>query len=218
MPTRRADPRVGHFESTVWDFSADTKFTAPDALRRPLAPREEGPVRRRFRAERADRLLDRSQRSGHLSHRGARRHPRMEQGIRENRLQGRDRGEAAGGRRRVRHVRRPAFDRALVRRNRRGICHRPVDSSTRAPAKSSTRRSQSRNRGRAVNRTFVVEQARRRGRPWMSSRSSLGVDGSSCTYADRSPVRNAVRPRRAGRAWRDRAGQPGSGGVRRTPR
>jgi hypothetical protein len=28
MPARRADPRVGHFEDTVWDFSADTNFTA----------------------------------------------------------------------------------------------------------------------------------------------------------------------------------------------
>jgi hypothetical protein len=28
MPTRRADPRVGHFESTVWDFSNDARFTA----------------------------------------------------------------------------------------------------------------------------------------------------------------------------------------------
>jgi len=28
MAPRRADPRVGHFESQVWDFSADAKFTA----------------------------------------------------------------------------------------------------------------------------------------------------------------------------------------------
>jgi hypothetical protein len=28
MAARRADPRVGHFESQVWDFSADSKFTA----------------------------------------------------------------------------------------------------------------------------------------------------------------------------------------------
>ncbi|MDQ2962853.1 MAG: zinc-dependent metalloprotease, partial [Pseudomonadota bacterium] len=28
MAARRADPRVGHFESLVWDFSADSKFTA----------------------------------------------------------------------------------------------------------------------------------------------------------------------------------------------
>ena len=27
MPARRADPRVGHFESQVWDFSTDTNFT-----------------------------------------------------------------------------------------------------------------------------------------------------------------------------------------------
>ncbi|HEV2979674.1 MAG TPA: zinc-dependent metalloprotease [Casimicrobiaceae bacterium] len=27
MPARRADPRIGHFESQVWDFSTDTKFT-----------------------------------------------------------------------------------------------------------------------------------------------------------------------------------------------
>ena len=28
MAARRADPRVGHFESQVWDFSTDSKFTA----------------------------------------------------------------------------------------------------------------------------------------------------------------------------------------------
>ena len=28
MPSRRADPRVGHFQTEIWDFSTDTKFTA----------------------------------------------------------------------------------------------------------------------------------------------------------------------------------------------
>ncbi len=28
MPARRADPRIGHFQSQVWDFSTDAKFTA----------------------------------------------------------------------------------------------------------------------------------------------------------------------------------------------
>jgi hypothetical protein len=28
MPARRADPRVGHFESEIWDFSTDAKYTA----------------------------------------------------------------------------------------------------------------------------------------------------------------------------------------------
>ena len=28
MPARRADPRIGHFQDTVWDFSTDTKYTA----------------------------------------------------------------------------------------------------------------------------------------------------------------------------------------------
>jgi hypothetical protein len=28
MPSRRADPRVGHFETEVWDFATDTNFTA----------------------------------------------------------------------------------------------------------------------------------------------------------------------------------------------
>jgi len=28
MATRRADPRIGHFETEIWDFSSDTKFTA----------------------------------------------------------------------------------------------------------------------------------------------------------------------------------------------
>ncbi len=28
MPARRADPRVGHFESEIWDFSSDARYTA----------------------------------------------------------------------------------------------------------------------------------------------------------------------------------------------
>jgi len=28
MPPRRADPRVGHFETAVWDFSSDSKYSA----------------------------------------------------------------------------------------------------------------------------------------------------------------------------------------------
>jgi len=28
MPARRADPRVGHFESEIWDFSSEAKYTA----------------------------------------------------------------------------------------------------------------------------------------------------------------------------------------------
>jgi hypothetical protein len=28
MPARRADPRVGHFDSEIWDFSSDAKYTA----------------------------------------------------------------------------------------------------------------------------------------------------------------------------------------------
>ena len=67
------------------------KFTAQDALRQPLAPREEGSGRGAVRAEGADRLLDRPQRSREVPRRGARRHPRVEQGVREDRLQGRDR-------------------------------------------------------------------------------------------------------------------------------
>ncbi len=135
MAARRADPRVGHFESQVWDFSTDTKFTRQDPLRQSLAAREEGPRRGAVRAEGADRLLDRPQRPRKVPRRGARRHPRMEQGVREDRLQGRDRGEAAGPGGHDRHLRCPPFDGALVRFHRRGFRDRP-SRSIRAPAKS----------------------------------------------------------------------------------
>jgi hypothetical protein len=32
MPTRRADPRVGYFQTDIWDFSTDTKYTAQTHL------------------------------------------------------------------------------------------------------------------------------------------------------------------------------------------
>ena len=96
MPARRADPRIGHFESQVWDFSTDTNFTAQDALRQSLAAGEEGPGRGAVGAEAADRFLDRPHGAREVSRRGARWHPRMEQGVRENRLQGRDRRAASG--------------------------------------------------------------------------------------------------------------------------
>lgn len=32
MPSRRADPRVGHFDTEIWDFSADSRYTAKTHL------------------------------------------------------------------------------------------------------------------------------------------------------------------------------------------
>ncbi len=105
MHGRRADPRVGYFDSGRFDFSNDLAAHAAPALRQPLAAREEGSGGGAVRAGQADRLLDRPH--GAVKYRPAitRRRARMEQGVREDRLQGRDPRRGAAGQRGLRHAR-----------------------------------------------------------------------------------------------------------------
>ena len=83
------------------------------------------PAARAVRAEAADRLLDRPQRTGEIPPDDRRGGARMEQGIREDRLQGRDRSEDPARRRRLGNARRAArvdplddHRAAVVRRHR----------------------------------------------------------------------------------------------------
>ena len=71
MTPRRADPRIGHFEVSVWDFSSDSKYSAKSPLRRSLATREEGSAGGSVRAEGADRLLRRPHRPRKVPGHGA---------------------------------------------------------------------------------------------------------------------------------------------------
>ncbi len=107
-----------------------------DALREPLAAGEEGSGGRAVRAEGADRVLRRPHGAGEIPGRGARRHPRVEQGVRADRLQGRHRREAAGRRGDRRHLRRAPLDGALVRRRPTRGSRSARRRSTRAPARS----------------------------------------------------------------------------------
>jgi hypothetical protein len=125
MVPRRADPRIGHFETSVWDFSSDSKYSA----RTHYVDRWRS--RRRIRRRRCRSPGSRSFSTSTATSRevpayGARGDPRVEQGVREDRLQGRDRRQAAGRGRDGRHLRRPALDGALVRLDRRRLRDRTL--------------------------------------------------------------------------------------------
>ena len=136
MAARRADPRVGHFDSRGLGFLDRHEVHRQDALRQSLAPREEGPGGGAVRAEGADRLLDRPHRPREVPRRGARRHPRVEQGVREDRLQGRDRREAAGRRRRRSTPSTPATRRCAGSSRPTPVSRSARPRSIRAPARS----------------------------------------------------------------------------------
>ena len=96
---RLADDRVGHFLNAVKDFGQDEprhQLRPPD---QPLAAGEGGPQGQALAAQEADRLVGRGHRAARVSalRRGG--DPRVEQGVREDRLPQRPRGPLAGRRR-----------------------------------------------------------------------------------------------------------------------
>jgi hypothetical protein len=127
MVPRRADVRVGHFQSQVWDFSTDAKFTAkthfvnrwrlekkdPDAAvsepKEPIVYWIDRNVPEKYRA---------SVRAGILE---------WNKAFEKAGLQGRDRRQAAGPGGHGRHVRRPPLDGAVVRCHGWGFCDRTFD-------------------------------------------------------------------------------------------
>ena len=145
-PTRRcaprvADDRVGHFTTDRLDFT-DRRA----ARRRCSTTSIAGASRRRTRPRRCPSRSSRSSSGSTATFRRstattiARRHPRMEQGVRAHRLQGRDPRRAAARRRRLRHLGRRATRRCAgmtIARSRR-TARSARRSSIRAPARSST--------------------------------------------------------------------------------
>ena len=94
---RLADDRVGYFVAAQKDFS---KKDLDDRFVRYITRwnlEKADPVGRRLDAEAADRLLAREDDSVQVSQADPRRHPRMEQGVREGRLLRRDRSPPAAG-------------------------------------------------------------------------------------------------------------------------
>ena len=100
---RLADDRVGHFLSAVKDFSTDSKDTTfvryvnRWRLERaePIDPKN---PQQAVAAQEEDRLLDREVGARRVPGLRPRGHPRMEQGVREDRLPRRHRGAPAGER------------------------------------------------------------------------------------------------------------------------
>ena len=130
----------------------------------PLAAGEEGPGGRAVRAGQADHLLDRPQRAAEVPRRRSRDgHPRMEQGLREDRLQGRDRRQAAARRCRLRHARLGLCLGALADdRPMPGFGAIGPSMSTRAAARSSTPTSASRACSSRSLRTLRAQTLSRR--------------------------------------------------------
>ena len=127
---------------------------------------------------------------------GARRHPRMEQGVREDRLQGRDRREAAGRRCGVRHLRRAPLDGALVRLDRcRDSRSGPstVDPRTGEILDAQVAIPEAWSRG---DRTFITEQAPSAWPAFDAYRLRSASTADACTYATRGARRDGVRSRR----------------------
>ena len=85
MHPRVADERVGFFTTARVDYTDDVQREAARELRESLAPREEGSVGRDLGAQGADRLLARQEYPREVPPVGRRRHPRVEQGLREGR-------------------------------------------------------------------------------------------------------------------------------------
>ena len=95
MPPRRADARIGLMTQTVLDFSDDLARSPRVRMVERWRLEKKDPQADAVRAGQADHLLDRPQRAAEVPRSGHRRHPRMEQGLREDRLQERDRGASS---------------------------------------------------------------------------------------------------------------------------
>ncbi len=111
---RRADERIGYFTTDVLDFTSDIPRVPVSHYVNRWRLEKKDPARRAVRAEAADRVLDRPQHPGQVPRADPRRHPRVEQGVRADRLQGRDPGRGAARRRRFRHLRHPPCVGALA--------------------------------------------------------------------------------------------------------
>ena len=101
MRSRAADPRIGHFVEEVWDYSDDRSRTARVNFVQRWRLEKKDPSAALSEPVAADRLLDRPQRARAVPWRRARRHPRVEQGVRADRLQGCDPGRDPARRRRL---------------------------------------------------------------------------------------------------------------------
>ncbi len=178
MAARRADPRVGHFATEIWDFSTDTRFTAKTHYVDRWRLEKKDPDAALSEPKRADRVLDRPERAGEIPSGRARRHPRVEQGVREDRLQECDRREAAGGRRR------------RSTRSMRSI-RRCAGSCRRTPASPSARRRSIRARARFLTRRSAFLRCGRAATA-RSSRSRRQVRGPHSTRSRRRMVSMAA--------------------------
>ncbi len=97
MAGRKADPRIGYFDSGRFDFSDDLERTPRQRYVNRWRLEKSDP-KAALAAQEADHLVRRGHRPARVSplRRGG--HPRVEQGVREDRLQERRRGAAAGER------------------------------------------------------------------------------------------------------------------------
>ena len=185
MPARRADPRVGHFESTVWDFSSDAKYTAKThfvnrwrlekkdpaaALSEPKEPIVFWSTARCPRST-GPRCATASSSGTRRSSRSASRTPIV---VKQQ--------DADGDRR---HLRRAPLDGALVRRHRRAVRDRPGEgrpAHRRDPERAGR---DSRSRGRAATARSSRSRRRRPGRrSTRTRRRSASTAASARTRSD----------------------------------
>ena len=207
MPTRRADPRVGHFATSIWDFSTDKQFTAKTNYVD------------RWRLEKKDPSAAVSEPKEPIVFWIDRNVPdQYRAAVRAGILEWNKAFEKAGFKdaivvrqqeagRHVRYLRFPALDGAMVRGHRRRLRHRPVDDR---PPHRRNSRCAGRNPGGVVAHPAHVHH---RAGAWRVARVRR-VQGLArprrpgLHLRDRRARRNGVRPRPARGARRDRAGEP----------
>ena len=141
---RLADDRVGHFLSTVKDFSNDINDTPQVRYVTRWNLEKSNPSAEKFAAEKADPVLDRKDGAAGISPVRAGRHSGMEQGLRQARLHRGDRSPRAKRPGRFRSGRHPLQHLPLdhhVVRLRHGPVPRPIPRPARSwmPTSSSTR-------------------------------------------------------------------------------
>ena len=232
-PAGRADARrAAPIRASATSRAAASTSATTCSARRASASSTAGASRRRIRRRRCPSRSSRSSTGSTaripLKYRDAdhRRHPRVEQGVREDRLQERDRGRGAARRRRLRHARlRRRLDALDDQRRRRPSARSARATSIRAAARSSTPTSASRACRRATCRAARSQVLDRRSgvdSPFARRRRRRAA-GSCAPAASTGPRLHAtatrrraddLRPRRARGARRARPRQPRGRGLR----
>ena len=192
----RADPRVGHFETQIWDFSSDAKFTAKTHYVNRWRLEEERTRRPRCRSPRS-RSCSGSTATFPDKYRGVVREGILEWNKAFERIGFKDaivvkQQEADAD---LRHLRRAPLHRTLVRFHRCRIRDRSIDHGPAHRRNPRTPKSAFRNSGRGTTACSSPNRRHRHGPRSTPTRPRWASMASSCTFATDALAGVAVRSR-----------------------